>query len=163
MSNSKYDYPPISDEEVTHLMRDIVILVSDDHGIYYVLDVKQAHPSKQSFLWNATKTVPWVQPSDVALLTEIPIRMYHTYGAPICFKPSLAEVIGQIPRALRPDIRAFHFSYPEISGMDKDALNNGYHSSDVLLFGIRDTETQEQLVDQRETHGHRRSPKYTAP
>lgn len=159
---TKYDHPPITDEEVLSLMKDITVLSVDSHGIYRVLDIKGAHPSRQSFLWNATEGDPWVQPSDVELLTPEPLQMYHSYGAPSLFKPSLTEVIAQIPANLRREVRAFCLQPIDVHTMNRDALNAGYHTSFVTLFGVKEDDVEQVLLDQRDNGGCHRAARYTA-
>ena len=63
------------------------------------------------------------------------VRTLHTYGAPVLFKPSIAEVLAQIPD--RPDIAAFLVEGPEdVADLNREhaALDAGFHVATTLLF-----------------------------
>lgn len=66
------------------------------------------------------------------------IRTYHTYGYYGFFKPSIAEVIAQIPKELLDQVVAFEIiKAPETAGdlnEEHDALNAGYHVATTRLY-----------------------------
>ena len=68
-------------------------IVSSDGGLFYIAPV---HPRSESFIWDP-------QPMGKQLMSlkcfDV-IRTYHECGALSIFKPSMAEVLAQIPNDL---------------------------------------------------------------
>ncbi len=73
------------------------------------------------------------------LTTLLDITTYHTYGYHGLFKPSIAEVLCQIPTDLVDKVFAFEIIVrPETAedlNLDKEALNAGYHIATTRLYG----------------------------
>lgn len=68
-------------------------------------------------------------------------RYLHTFGHPLLFKPSIAEVLAQIKECDIPKVKAFEIiEYPHnISNVEQDsfslvALKAGYYVSVVRLY-----------------------------
>ena len=66
------------------------------------------------------------------------IRTYHVYGYYGLFKPSVAEVIAQIPANLLPTVVAFEIiQNPETASdlnKEKQALDDGFHVAKTRLY-----------------------------
>ncbi|MBI4118791.1 MAG: hypothetical protein HY452_00830 [Parcubacteria group bacterium] len=66
------------------------------------------------------------------------IRTYHTYGYYGFFKPSIAEVLAQIPTEHLTEVVAFEIvESPETAGdlnREHEALNAGYHVATTRLY-----------------------------
>lgn len=74
-------------------------------------------------------------------LTEI--RTLHTYGSPCFFKPSVAEVLAQIPDDMLEGVVAFETRGPsDVADMNREseALNAGFHVARTRLYGARPVE-----------------------
>lgn len=75
--------------------------------------------------------------NSVSLLT------LHTFGAPVLFKPSLAEVYACI-NELVPDWTAARFFWLQSDGLDRRSVFGGWHVCPCLLFG----DEQQDVIDQ---------------
>ena len=114
------ELPKISDGRLEELMKEIkpVVrysrritsredkLVQDDEGdLYFIKDVD---PRDVAFTWDPE---PARMAEEVNPNSYKSIKTIHSYGAPVFFKPSIAEVLAQIPE---DDIRrcvAFETNY----------------------------------------------------
>ena len=85
-----------------------------------------------SFVWSP-------QPNGRAMnLEEVcTIRTLHTYGYYGFFKPSIAEVLAQIPMALLREVVAFKIKGPNDLRKEADALNAGFHVAQTTLYRRR--------------------------
>lgn len=67
------------------------------------------------------------------------ITTYHTYGYYAFFKPSIAEVVAQIPKGMLDKAVAFEIVERPESADDlndeREALNAGYHVATTRLYG----------------------------
>lgn len=121
------DIPEISDAELTELLAQIKPLVRDEQGHRHT--IAPVDPRRTAFTWDP-KFVEMVEPGPV--LAEF--DTYHSFGAPALFKPSLAEVLAQIPRDLRPYVQAF-----ELDTETAEIWDEGYHVASVTLYAeLRD-------------------------
>jgi hypothetical protein len=123
--------PAISQSTIKSLFRTIkpVIRRADD-ALWYIRDV---HPEKVSYLWSTT---PIMRAFRLHRIEDI--VTYHSFGYIGFFKPSIAEVLAQIPKGMLAHVRAF-----EIIGCPEDVgdLNNeleasraGYHVATTRLY-----------------------------
>ncbi|KXK07542.1 MAG: hypothetical protein UZ21_OP11001001044 [Microgenomates bacterium OLB22] len=79
-------------------------------------------------------------PAEKAPVFEVlcDITTYHSYGAPVFFKPSIAEVLAQIPAEYRDVVVAFEIDPPgSIRNMDDAAFLDGYHSATTRLYVLK--------------------------
>lgn len=85
-----------------------------------------------SFPWGAKAT------SEAKDLMEVArIRTLHTYGYYGFFKPSLAEVIQQIPEEVLGQVEYFVINGPDTAddlNREKEMLNKGYHVAETVLY-----------------------------
>jgi len=69
------------------------------------------------------------------------IRTYHTYGYYGLFKPSIAEVLAQIPKDIRHLVGAFEIiKHPETAQDLNDEIavvNDGFHVATTRLYEVR--------------------------
>jgi hypothetical protein len=83
---------------------------------------------------------PWEPVSDGVATGIEPvaeITTYHTFGYQGLFKPSIAEVLAQLPAELPDDIVAFEVIGPEsTSDLNKhiEELNEGFHVAETILY-----------------------------
>ena len=66
------------------------------------------------------------------------IRTLHTYAYYGFFKPSIAEVLAQIPSHLVDSVIAFETKGPgdaDDLNDDRSALNAGFHAATTILYG----------------------------
>lgn len=121
--------PKISDERIQSMLEVIRPMVLID-GVPHTF--QEVDPRRVSFIWDPKDTKPvaglvWVQT----------IRTLHTYGHPILFKPSVAEVLAQLPPDLT-GVVGFTIEGPADVGdlhAEPEALQAGFHVATVTLWG----------------------------
>ena len=92
--NEPMSIPEITDDEVNGLLLVARPLVRDREGVLHF--IAWVHPRKVAFNWDPT----YLHPVNLSLQQIGQFQTLHTYGAPMFFKPSAAEVLAQIPRHL---------------------------------------------------------------
>ncbi|HEY4506152.1 MAG TPA: hypothetical protein VJJ24_01765 [Candidatus Paceibacterota bacterium] len=129
--------PPITDEHLRELAGRIKPVIQFKHrgfrrkgrryvkpvdlrGVAYTWDPKPARPARD-------------------LEPIVDITTYHSYGAPVFFKPSIAEVLAQIPAEYLDAVVAFEIvESPEhrddLYRDGGEALNAGYHVATTRLY-----------------------------
>ena len=122
--------PEIADARLTELLQSIKPLVRvNPTGLHYI---EPCDPRKVAFTWDPTPTTP---ANDLEPICTI--RTLHTYGFYGFFKPSIAEVIAQIPEALLIETVAFETRGPQDRddlGKESAALNAGFHVAQTTLY-----------------------------
>lgn len=125
--------PSISDEQLNELYQRIKPVARKSRGdLYYIRDVD---PRGVAFTWDPkyTQKAKGLQPLQN-------IVTYHTYGYYGFFKPSVAEVIAQIPKDCIDQVVAFETKGPEdASDLNQhiQELNDGYHVATTTLYEQR--------------------------
>jgi len=129
-TDEKVWIPKISDERLNELAKKIKPVVRikgqpryiqpvDLRGVAYTWDPKPAGHAK-------------------GLAELCVITTYHSYGAPMFFKPSVAEVIAAIPEEHLDKVIAFEIiSSPNTAddlNAEHEALNAGYHVAKTRLY-----------------------------
>jgi len=132
--------PKISDKKLEELCKRIKPVVryvrmwfggkseyeSDDRGdLYYIKDVD---PRGVAFTWDPKK-----KKKAKGLEKICDIETFHTYGYYGFFKPSIAEVISQIPEEYLDEVAAFETS----TDCSMDYVNDGYHATMTTLYRKR--------------------------
>jgi hypothetical protein len=99
---------------------------------------------KAEFLWDDNDICAKVIDTGVALRPTTTIRCLHRYGSPGWFRPTVAEVLAQIPPEIAEKTSAFEVvdlpqSVFDINGDEytKEALRQGYHVSVIQLYTLR--------------------------
>ncbi len=97
---------------------------------YYI---KSVDPRKVSFIWSAKADKLAEGLNKIADITT-----YHTFGYHGFFKPSIAEVIEQIPKKFLGKVVAFEIvdSPKDVYDLNKhrEALNQGFHVATTRLY-----------------------------
>lgn len=123
--------PEITDERIAELANRIVHV--GRHSVRVGLfRMKRCHLRNEACLWNGTTTT-----QEKGLKELARIRTLHTYGHPMMFKPSVAEVLAQIPAELIADTAAFMIAGPSDAAAlndDSEALNAGFHVATTILY-----------------------------
>lgn len=103
---------------------------SAEGQLYYI---KPVDPFHTSFIWDPQPTA-----SAKGLMPLCDIRTYHTYGYHGLFKPSIAEVLAQIPVEYLNKVVAFEIvNKPQtVADLDRErvALDAGYHVATTRLY-----------------------------
>ena len=122
--------PKISDEKLNELASRIKPFVRFEGVAYYIEPVDLR---RTAFTWDPKPTE-----RVNGLLSLCDIKTYHTYGAPVFFKPSIAEVIVAIPVEHLDKVVAFEMvKTPETAddlNEEPEALNAGYHVATARLY-----------------------------
>jgi hypothetical protein len=127
-----YELPPITDEKLAELYARIKPLVrsEEDGELYYIADVD---PRKIAFPWS-----PELQDKAEGLKALGSFVTLHTWGYYGLFKPSVAEVLCQMPVGFLDDAVAFEVAGPEDSNdlnRESEALNAGFHVARTTVYG----------------------------
>lgn len=123
--------PKITNEDLATLAARMKPIAQQNSAPHYI--VGSPHLRNESFLWD-----PVFGEEATGLKPLMQVRTYHTYGYYGLFKPSIAEVIAQIPLQARADVVAFEITEPPRLAADlnkqRDALNAGYHVAMTTLY-----------------------------
>ena len=82
---------------------------------------------RTAFTWDPK---PTVEAEDIVPYKTI--ETFHTYGAPVFFKPSIAEVLAQIPEEDLERAVAFETGHHDMSA--EHCLSDGYHWAATVLY-----------------------------
>ncbi len=126
-----FSIPPITDERLAQLVTRIRPVVrGGSNALHWI---KPCDPRGEAFTWDP-KRLGRAQ----NLVKHATIRTLHTYGYYGMFKPSIAEVLAQIPEALLEQTVAFETTGPRDAAAlndDSAALNAGFHVATTVLYG----------------------------
>jgi hypothetical protein len=123
--------PEITNERLNELLLRIKPVV-EFNGVKHW--IKKCHPRDVAYTWDARKA------GKAPALKELrAIRTYHTYGYHGMFKPSIAEVIAQIPADIIDQVTEFEIVKRPLTATDLNeesrALNAGFHVATTVLYG----------------------------
>jgi hypothetical protein len=123
--------PSISDLELGVLLRGIRPTYRFNDTLHYI---EPCDPRRAAYTWDPK---PAEEATGLTPLRDV--RTYHTFGYYGFFKPSVAEVLAQIPSDLIESVVAFEIveSPQDAADLDKEreALNAGYHVAVTRLYG----------------------------
>ncbi|MFH1533481.1 MAG: hypothetical protein ABID64_00945 [Nitrospirota bacterium] len=129
--------PEISDDDLRRLCKRIGAVVNFPkvflfwRGEKYF--IKPVNPRSVAFTWNPKRAK---RAKGLGVLRDI--RTYHAYAYYGLFKPTIAEVIAQIPKELLDQVVAFEIiKHPEtVADLNKEqeALDAGYHVATTRLY-----------------------------
>jgi|APSaa5957512622_1039677.scaffolds.fasta_scaffold64065_2 hypothetical protein len=111
-----------------------------DGDLYYI---KEVDLKGCAYTWDPNPTKPAYGLEELDEITT-----YHTYGYHGFFKPSIAEVLSQIPKGCLDEVVAFQ------TLTDSADISGEYHAATTVLYRRQTEEeinqTIENLVQQRE-------------
>lgn len=129
---SKY-IPEVSEEKIKELFSRIKPVIDYNGVKKYIKDVD---PFNISYIWS-----PKTKGIANNLIAIKDIITYHSYGYYGLFKPSIAEVLAQIPDDIVDKVDAFEIiEHPECAedlNDNSDALNDGFHVAKTRLYEIK--------------------------
>lgn len=127
--------PKITDDELVKRAENIKPVVREQRKfsgdvLFYIkpVDLKNV-----AFTWDAKPTKQATGLKPIATITT-----YHAYGYYGFFKPSIAEVLAQIPEQYLKDVVAFETYGPDSVtdlNRNKTELDDGYHVAQTILYG----------------------------
>lgn len=133
MGKPRFEIPSIDDATLVTLAERIRPVVRRDGDLYYI---KPVDLRRIAFTWD-----PKVTSQAVGLEPVISFKTLHRYAYHGFFKPSIAEVLAQIPADLLDDnVVAFEVKGPkDADDLNKDsaALNAGFHVAMTTLYSRR--------------------------
>jgi len=127
------EIPPITNERIAELLKTLQPVVRKDGSPWYIEPV---HPRNVSFTWSPSFTE-----EAKALKPLRTVRTLHTYGYYGMFKPSIAEVLAQVPADLVGVATAFEVNGPKTAAdlnQEKEALNQGFHVAQTTFYVSED-------------------------
>jgi len=131
--------PEIAKERLEELVREIKPIVrfakvttsrgskmekNDDGDLYFIKDID---PKNVAFTWKPkpTRTAKEVNPNPYKSIVTM-----HTYGAPTLFKPSIAEILAQIPDE---DIGRC-VAFETLTNYVGSTHDSSYHTTETRLY-----------------------------
>lgn len=139
----KVSIPEISKEELMARYKRIKPIVEIDGKKHFIRKYTEEELTNNSYIWNAdTDKREHVDMNLYYPMTEWDFECIHGYGYPGFFKPSIAEVLAQIPEMNVPFVDAFEIiEYPKTAAdfsKNKIVFDNGFHISKVRLYIRKD-------------------------
>ena len=131
--------PKIDDKRLAELYRILKPIVTIDEMKYLLKEFTLEQLRNQSYIWNCHEDKrDIVNPSKLEPVEDF--LCLHTYGYYGLFKPSIAEVLSQVPEKTickantfeiieAPETREDVFRYPKV-------VNNGFHLSKVRSYKL---------------------------
>jgi|688.fasta_scaffold487835_3 hypothetical protein len=134
----QWEVPEISDDRLEALMSQIKPVCFDENGkLFYIEDVD---PRSIAFAVSPTLT----REVDTSIMDVLghSFTIHHCvfYGSPYgLFKPSIAEVLSQVPEELLERVKAFSTEIPETSGEQSLVVSpcGGMHRAVTTWYGLK--------------------------
>ena len=134
--------PDISDEELLRRYQKIKPIVEVGGVKYFLREFSKKELKNQSYINEVEKDI--VKKVNMRLFVPCigqDFECIHKYGHPMFFKPSIAEVLAQIPEGQVDFVDAFEIiEFPQVDNeliRNKIVFDNGYHISMVRLYTSR--------------------------
>lgn len=125
--------PQITDERLNELAARIKPVVTFDGVKRYI---EPCDLRRTAYTWSPK---PAEEAPEFRLLATV--QTFHTYGYAGFFKPSIAEVICQIPETLLDQVVAFELvsrpGHVDNLNSENEALNEGYHVGTAALYALK--------------------------
>jgi hypothetical protein len=131
---AEYKIPKITNERLNELVARIKPVVKNGKELHYIASCDLRNTA---FTWD-----PVLGQTAGRLMKLRTVRTLHTYGYYGFFKPSVAEVLAQIPEDLVDKAIAFETIGPEDAdalNKEKEALDAGFHVADTTFYGLDQT------------------------
>lgn len=134
--------PEISKEELLARYERIKPIVEIGGVKYFLRDFTEKELTEISYIYDKEKDKREKVDMDLYVAQEdLDFECIHKYGYPGFFKPSIAEVLAQIPEDEIPFVDAFEIiNEPKTSDdfhKNKIVFNSGFHISIVRLYVSR--------------------------
>lgn len=131
--------PEITDEKLRERYKHIKPIVDIDGKKYLLRVYTEEQLRNMSYLWNMqTDKRKEIDINEYIALEEYDFECLHKYGYYMFFKPSIAEVLAQIPSDLSEIVDLFEIIDEPKTAEDfcknKIVFDNGYHISKVRLY-----------------------------
>lgn len=137
----KFEIPKMSTEEIARWYATIKPIVNGDT---YLRELSAEELTNVAYTWlnEPTDYAEKVDFSKLSVLEDV--KMLHGWGYYGYFKPSVGEVIRQIPKEYLEKVVAFEIIDGAIAmnSTFKDELNAGFHVSIVRLYQAKDAKNE---------------------
>ena len=131
INQEKVFIPLVPEGEIRALARRIKPVVEFQGKILHY--IKPVDIFADAYTWE-----PKAAKKATGLVPLCEIKTYHAFGNRKFFKPSVAEVLAQIPARLHREVVAFEIiaspEMPEDFGWDEKAFEAGYHVATTRLY-----------------------------
>ena len=131
--------PEISREELLARYNHIKPVIKWEERKYFLSEFTEEELTKTSYLWMIKERLG--EEFDITKyspMQQCDFECIHKFGMPNLFKPSIGEVLAQIPKLVLDDVCAFEIIQKPESEKDlyrnKIAFDNGFHTSIVRLY-----------------------------
>ncbi len=111
----------ITDGRLAELQQQMKPVIQRNGVLYYI---KNVDPRRTAFTWD-----PRLNKRAASLVKLTAIETIHGFGAPSFFKPSIAEVLAQIPDEFINRVVAFETNHKGFTE------GNGFHTATTTLYG----------------------------
>jgi hypothetical protein len=137
MEEKKFFIPEMDQSEIVKWYQNISPIVKDSGKSRYLRRLSDEELSKVAYTWLKKESdyEDAVDYSNLEVLAEL--QMLHQCGWYGFFKPSVAEVIRQIPKEFLPQTVAFEIIHQKDLNDYKKEVNAGFHVSTVRLYKAR--------------------------
>jgi hypothetical protein len=125
--------PKLTEDRLTQLAGKIRPVVRNSQGVLHY--IKPVDLKNVAFTWS-----PNLDEEAISLTPVKTIRTLHGYGYYGFFKPSIAEVLAQIPADIEDRVVAFETHGPETADdfykdeETKKAFDAGFHTAETTLY-----------------------------
>ena len=137
----KFEIPEMSNEVISKWYTTIKPIVADEGTFKYLRPLSNEELTRTAYTWlnKPTDYADTVDFSKLSVLADV--KMLHTWAYYGFFKPSVGEIIRQIPKELLEKVVAFQIIKGAIgiNGFANEELNAGFHVSIVRLYQAKDS------------------------
>jgi hypothetical protein len=138
MEQKKFFIPAMEQTELVKWYQRISPIVASEGKHYYLRQLSDKELSKVAYNWLNKKSDFGEEVDYEKLKPLLDVKMLHTYGWYGYFKPSVAEVIRQIPKDLLSQTVAFEIIRTPSTAEDlskyREETSAGFHVSIVRLY-----------------------------
>ena len=130
--------PKISKEELIRRYNHIKPIVTRGYDKYYVRELTEDELINHSYLWMVESKDFGKKVNMDSLLKIVDVKMIHSFSFSGFFKPSVEEILAQIPKKFVEDTVAFEIVYYTNCQNDMNFFynetRNDFHVSIVRLY-----------------------------
>ena len=130
-----FEIPKMDYSKLFEWYKNISVIVNRDGKSTFLRKLTEHELSHTAFYLLSGETNFGEEVNYAKLKPLTDVKMLHTYGYYGFFKPTVAEVIRQIPKEFLCKVTAFEIIEIGDTNTYKEELNAGYHVSIVRLYG----------------------------
>lgn len=141
----KFEIPKMSNEDIAKWYANIKPIVKHEDTPTYLRELSEEELTGTAYTW-LNEPSDYAEPVDYSKLSILAdIKMLHGYAYHGFFKPSVGDVIRQIPKEYLEKVVAFEMINGAIgiNSIFNKELNAGFHVSIVRLYQAKDDTNEE--------------------